>query len=376
MKYLYIGFIYGVSVDMISREMDTSLDGLARRSLKFIKAIEDSRPPLISSGLASKIAGLKREFDLLRPLRPDMVCRMAMALKTEYAYHTISLEGNTLSLEETRLVIDYGMTVRNHPLREHLEAANIPKALEYIIELSKKSRKLKADDILALHSIVMRGIDEAEPGRFRSGYVAIAGSKYLPPPAYEVPFLVEQMVEHLNSNPFKLDPVELAFKAHLWLVSIHPFRDGNGRIARLLMGLILLRGGYPPAIIRREHRRRYLSVIEKAQTRLDFKPYYDFMAQELLTTMNAYLIMIRQQSGEDAVVSLAEAAKKYGLDPGYLGLLARRGILPAIKVGNRWHIRVKDLKTYLAKRRLRRINMDGVNNLVKQEVDDQRASQT
>ena len=77
---------------MISREMDTSLDGLARRSLKFIKAIEDSRPPLISSGLASKIAGLKREFDLLRPLRPDMVCRMAMALKTEYAYHTISLE--------------------------------------------------------------------------------------------------------------------------------------------------------------------------------------------------------------------------------------------------------------------------------------------
>jgi len=81
------------------------------------------------------------------------------------------------------------------------------------------------------------------------------------------------------------------------------------------------------------------------------------MAQELLTTMNAYLITIRHQSGEDAVVSLAEAAKKYGLDPGYLGLLARRGILPAIKVGNRWHIRVKGLKTYLTKRRLRRINM-------------------
>ena len=101
------------------------------------------------------------------------------------------------------------------------------------------------------------------------------------------------------------------------------------------MGLILLRGGYPPAIIRREHRRRYLSVIEKAQTRLNFKPYYDFMAQELLTTMNTYLIMIRQQSKEDAVVSLAETAKKYGLDPGYLGLLARRGLLPAIKVGNR-----------------------------------------
>jgi len=217
----------------------------------------------------------------------------------------------------------------------------------------------------------MRGIDEAEPRRFRSGYVAISGSKYFPPPAYEVRFLVE----HLNSNPFRLDSVELAFKAHLWLVSIDPFRDGNGRVARLLMGLILLRGGYPPAIIRKELRRRYLSVIEKAQTRLDFKPYYDFMAQELLTTMNTYLIMIKQQSGEDAVVSLAEAAKKYGLDPGYLGLLARRGILPAIKVGNRWHIRVKDLKTYLAKRRLRRIDMDGVNNLVKREVDDRRASQ-
>ncbi|RLG04780.1 MAG: Fic family protein, partial [Thaumarchaeota archaeon] len=120
-------------------------------------------------------------------------------------------------------------------------------------------------------------------------------SKYLPPPAYEVPFLVEQMVDHLNSNPFRLDSIELALKAHLWLVSIHPFRDGNGRVARLLMGLILLRGGYPPAIVRREHRRRYLSVIEKAQIRLDLKPYYDFMAQELLTTMNTYLSMIKQQ---------------------------------------------------------------------------------
>ena len=269
-----------------------SLERFARRCLDVIKIIEASKPSPISSRLTTRIAELKKQ---LSTLSPSVIYGIDTALKTEYTYHMIAIEGNTLSLKEVRLIIEHGSTIGSHSLREHLEAVNIPKALEYIIESAGRKRKLRVEDILVLHSLAMRGIDKAEPGRFRRGYVAITGSKYLPPPAYEVPFLVEQMVDHLNSNPFRLDPVELTLKAHLWLISIHPFRDGNGRVARLLMGLILLRGGYPPAIIRREHRRRYLSVIEKAQIRLDFKPYYDFMAQELLTTMNTYLSMIKQQ---------------------------------------------------------------------------------
>ena len=336
------------------RRLGNSLERLTQKSLELIKVIKTSEPPLISSRLATRIAELKKQ---LSTLSPSAIYRIDTAFKTEYAYHMIAIEGNTLSLREVRLIIEHGLTIGSHSLREHLEAVNIPKALEYIIESAGRKRKLRVEDILALHSLAMRSIDKAEPGRFRSGYVAISGSKYLPPPAYEVPFLVEQMVEHLNSNPFKLDPVELAFKAHLWLVSIHPFRDGNGRVARLLMGLILLRGGYPPAIIRKEHRRRYLTVLEKAQTRLDFKPYYDFMAQELLTTMNTCLAMVKQQSRGDAIVNLSETAKRYGLKPSYLSSLARRGILPAVKIGGRWHIMLKDFESYLAKRRLRRTNL-------------------
>lgn len=304
------------------RKLSNSLERLTQKSLELIKVIKASKPPLISSRLATRIAELKKQ---LSTLSPSVIYRIDTVLKIGYTYHIIAIEGNTLSLKEVRLIIEHGSTIRSHSLREHLEAVNIPKALEYIIESAGRKRKLRVEDILALHSLAMRGIDKAEPGRFRSGYVAIAGSKHLPPPAYEVPFLVEQMVEHLNSNPLKLDPVELAFKAHLWLVSIHTFRDGNGRVARLLMGLILPRGGYPPAIVRREHRRRYLTVLEKAQTRLDFKPYYGFMVQELLTTMNMCLAMVKQQSRGDAMVSLSEVARKYSLRPSYLSSLARKG---------------------------------------------------
>ncbi|RLF93103.1 hypothetical protein DRN52_06960, partial [Thermococci archaeon] len=154
------------------------LEKFARRSLDVIKIIEASKPLPISSRLTARIAELKKQ---LSTLSPSVIYRIDTALKTEYTYHMIAIEGNTLSPKEVRLIIEHGLTIRGHSLREHLEAVNTLKALEYIIESARRKRKLGVEDILVLHSLAMRGIDEAEPGRFRSGYVAISGSKYLPP---------------------------------------------------------------------------------------------------------------------------------------------------------------------------------------------------
>ena len=181
--------------------LGNGLERFARRSLDVIKVIEASKPVLISSRLTTRIAELKKQ---LSTLSPSVIYGIDTALKTGYTYHMIAIEGNTLSLKEVRLIIEHGSTIGSHSLREHLEAVNIPKALEYIIESAGRKRKLRVEDILVLHSLAMRGIDEAEPGRFRSGYVAISDSKYLPPPAYEAPFLVALEFDDEVFKPEKL----------------------------------------------------------------------------------------------------------------------------------------------------------------------------
>ncbi len=243
------------------------------------------------------------------------------------------------------------MTISGKQLRDFTEAKNIPEALNMIIDMAQANKSLKLSDLLDLHKIVVKDTEEAEPGYFRKGFVGIGNSPYVPPPAYEIDNLVDEMLTYVNGNPDKLNPYELAFKTHLWLVSIHPFDDGNGRVTRLVAGLIQLKRHMPPIIIKKEHRKRYWSVLRTTQQKNGLKPYYDFMAEEYIATLIEYVTAAKQKGPEDDLIPLAKAAKKYNLDTEYLGLLARTGVIMAMKRDGRWMIRAKDMEDYLSHRR-------------------------
>jgi Fic family protein len=336
---------------------------VAPRAVNIIRDIGETEPKTTPK-LLRTIGRLQDEFALVRSEDDRIVAKITKLLRAKYTYHTNSIEGNTLTESETRSFIETGMTVSGKPLKDFTEAKNIPQALEMLIDMTAERKReppslLRTSDILDLHRIVVNGIEEANPGRFRKGFVRITDSSFVPPPAYEIEPLIGEMTDYVNANPDKLSPVEMAFKVHLWFVSIHPFDDGNGRVARLLAGLILMKHKLPPPIIKTEHKTRYLRVLRQTQYKCKLKPYYDFMAQEYIATLTEYVTMARQAGPADNLVSLAEAAKKYGLDVEYAGLLARSGAINAMKNRGRWMVRVKDIENYVRKRNVREKLLQG-----------------
>ncbi|HKW05541.1 MAG TPA: Fic family protein, partial [Nitrososphaerales archaeon] len=308
----------------------------APRAVGIIRDIGKARPTLTPK-LSRAIQRLQDEFATIRSEDDRIVAKLTRRLRAKYTYHTNAIEGNTLTESETRSFIETGMTISGKPLRDFIEAKNIPQALDMLIHMAGEAKtKLKVSDILDLHRLVVSGIEDVNPGYFRHGFIRIGTSTYVPPPAYEIEHLINEMIEYANRNPDKLTPVEMAFKLHLWCVSIHPFDDGNGRVSRLLAGLILMKHKLPPTIIKKEHKSKYLKVLRQTQYKDKLKPYYDFMAEEYVATLVEYITIARQAGPGDNVVPLAEAAKKYEIDPEYLSLLARSGTIYALKSGGRW----------------------------------------
>ena len=301
---------------------------------------------MLSERLHERLLGKKRRVEELRPLSLEVLAKLREQFAIGYTYHTNVIEGNTLTLRETQLVIREGITVKGKPLRYHLEAINHPKAIEHIERLAEERRPISEPDILYLHGIAMKGIAEAEPSAYRKGQVAITGSRYKPPPPYEVPFMVADYVDWINGNLEELRPVELAALAHFKLVHIHPFVDGNGRVARLLMNLILLRHGYPIAYVRREERGRYYDTLERAHFG-NLKPFVNFIGRCVEQSLDLYLAAIEPTTPHTALIPLPEAAKGTPPSVEYWGLLARKGRIDAVKLGGRWHVRRETLRRYL-----------------------------
>ena len=212
-----------------------------------------------------KLMQKKQALDALRPLPPDLVRNLEAWFKVELTFTSNALEGNTLTRRETAVVLEKGLTIGGKSLVEHLEANNHGFALDYVQTLASEAQiPIKERDILALHALILRGLDEENAGRYRCVPVQISGSLVDLPNPLKVPELMAEFLAWLGSEP-KGHPVAFAAEAHYRLVTIHPFIDGNGRTARLLMNLLLLRAGYPPAIIRKRDRLAYLSALEEAQ---------------------------------------------------------------------------------------------------------------
>jgi Fic family protein len=196
--------------------------------------------------MLDKLIKLKLKLETLRPFPPAALENLERWFEVELTYTSNAIEGNTLTRAETALVLEKGLTVGGKPMKDHLEAINHRNALQKMKALTRQDR-LILDDILALHECVLKGVDDTHAGGIRSVSVRVSGSMVVFPTPLKVPYLLDEFVAWLNSEQ-TMNPVQKAALAHYKLVSIHPFIDGNGRTARLLMNLILIKHGYPPSL--------------------------------------------------------------------------------------------------------------------------------
>lgn len=298
---------------------------------------------LLDGRVHDRILEKKKRLDAQRPLPISIVRKVQQQMQIEYIYNSNAIEGNTLKLRETQLILEEGITINGKSLREHLEARNHPKAMEYIEKIA--NRNLKEQDILALHLIIMKGIEE-EAGRYRVTEVRIAGADFVPPPAYDVPFLVKELVEFYNRNPDELRPVELTALVHHKFVHIHPFHDGNGRLGRLLMNLALIRNGYPMATVLNVERKRYYDALKRADHG-DPIPLVGFIAAAVERSLDLWLRAFEPTKEEDRLMTLTEASKRTPYSQEYLSLLARKRRIGAVKIGNEWMITKRSLDRYM-----------------------------
>ena len=238
----------------------------------------------------------KKRLDAHRPFPSALTSRLDSWFRVELTYTSNALEGNTLTRQETALVLEKNLTVGGKSLREHLEATNHANALDWVSGWQKRSPKdLGEKDILQLHSLILKSIDDTHAGCYRSIPVRIAGSTVVLPNPRKVPDLMTEFVAWLQ-NTCSLHPAELAAEAHFKLVSIHPFVDGNGRTARLLMNTILLMNDYPMAVIDNSQRLAYLNALEKAQLGGPKDDYFQIIGQAVEASLDIYLEAVEGQS--------------------------------------------------------------------------------
>lgn len=281
-----------------------------------------------------RILDKKKQLDSVRPIPKIAVEKLKHEFELEWTYHSNAIEGNTLTLQETRLVIEEGITIGNKSVREHFEAINHVKAINYVESLVKdKKKKISERDILQLHNLIMMNIDVREKGQYRTSNVYIAQAEFIPVDSIQVYGLMLDFYDYVNKNPDKLNTVELAAMAHYKLVHIHPFVDGNGRIARLLMNLLLMRAGFPIVVILSSDRKQYYARLRLAD-KGDVKPFVEFVARAVERSLGIYLRALKK--GTDEYISLQEATKYCSYSQEYLSLLARKGKLDATKLRRNW----------------------------------------
>ncbi len=225
-----------------------------------------------------------------RPLPPETLKSLREYYRVGLTYTSNALEGNSLTESETKVVIEDELTIEGKPLRDHYEAVGHAKAYDYVYQITEKDG-LTEEDILNLHCLFYQQIDAEKAGHYRNVKVYISGSRYAVAAVSKIPGEMQKLVKWYNDNEKKLHPIELAATLHQRFVFIHPFVDGNGRVARLLMNLALFRNGYTIAIIPAILRHEYIYSLETAHTRPEV--FTDFIADRVIATQLDLLRMMR-----------------------------------------------------------------------------------
>ncbi len=304
---------------------------------------------MLDRRLLARIDEKKSKLDALRPLPSAAVNRLKEQFTAEWIYNSNAIEGSTLTLRETQLILETGLTIGGKSLREHFEVTNHKDAIDYVESLAQQSELITPFHVRQIHKLVLSQIEDENAGQYRKTEVRIAGAKHIPPEAWEIPQRMAEWGDWLKNAEKNIHSVELAAHAHHRLVAIHPFIDGNGRTARLVMNLILFKQGYPPAVILRVNRKQYYQVLMQADAGKN-NPLVNFVGRAVDHSLTLYLEACisksMQSSSNEQWIPLAQAAAGTTYTQEYLSLLARQGRIEAIKRGRNWLTTRKAVKEY------------------------------
>jgi Fic family protein len=303
--------------------------------------------------LLQKIDEKKAQLDSYRPFPGHVVHSIQESLSVEWTYNSNSIEGNTLTLQETKMVLEDGLTVSGKSLREHFETVNHHDAIQFVEDLVTPDYVLRELDVLSVHRLVMDRLDKDFSGRLRNAGVRISGANFVPPNAQKVPDLLEELILWVNQKDLKIHPVVKAALFHHSFVWIHPFFDGNGRTARLVYNMLLIKHGFPPAIILKVDRKKYYTALNAANDG-KFEKLLFLVCQAALRSLDIYLSNLNDTAGDYAPIStiVEESSLEYGAD--YLSLLARQGKIDAHKEGRVWYTTEKAIQEYVKNRKRKR----------------------
>ena len=219
-----------------------------------------------------KLDALKRRLDAYRPLPLAVVANLHEDLVLRWTYHSNAIEGNTLTLQETKVALE-GITIGGKTLREHFEAINHRDAIGYVEAVVANEAPFSLQMIRSIHALILKNIDDENAGVWRRFNVTISGARQVPPDALQVPQQMKGFVDWHESEGAVLHPVELAARTHADFVKIHPFMDGNGRTARLLMNFDLMRKGFPAIVLPVERRLAFSAALDTALVDGDYGPF-------------------------------------------------------------------------------------------------------
>ena len=237
------------------------------------------------------VSAKKAELDRLRPLAGKSLAALSSWYDVELTYSSNAIEGNTLTRSETAIVLEKGITISGKSLKHHMEAVGHKDALDYVRSLAGRNEPIRENDVRQIHNLVMGRADPEMAGRYASHQRLISGTPYVPPSPVEVGPLMGDLGRWLSQSPAS---AETAIAAHERVAVIHPFEDGNGRTARLLMNLVLMRGGYPPVVIGPEQRVGYIDGLDALTVGRDATAYRQFMRERLDASLDHHLLILQR----------------------------------------------------------------------------------
>lgn len=234
----------------------------------------------------------KRKIDKKRPLPKNTLKSLRAKLLLEWTYNSNAIEGNTLTLSETKVVLEDGITIGGKTLQEHLEVVNHKEAINYMEDIINKEEKLSERQIKNIHYLILKGIDDENAGKYRNEKVVISGAEHIPPAPVFIHDQMEELINWYYDKGSTLHTIERAARLHTDFVKIHPFIDGNGRTARILLNFELIKAGYPIIIIRNEDRVKYYESLDKAHITGDYSDFIDLVSESLNRSLDIYLDII------------------------------------------------------------------------------------
>jgi Fic family protein/DNA-binding Xre family transcriptional regulator len=267
---------------------------VAEERIQYLSGKDRFKTIKLSSQFISKLKKLdelSEKWKNLKPLNEVQLRKMEEYFYTSYTYESNRIEGNTLTLQETHLVINEGITIGGKSMREHLELVNHKEAIELILDLVQNKIPFNSFRLKQIHQLILKGVDDRNAGVYRNLPVRISGSSHVPPEPYLIEKMMEDYFIFYETQKDILHPVVLAAEMHERLVTIHPFIDGNGRTSRLVMNLILLKNGFTIANLKGnfDDRMRYYKALEQVQVNHESDLFYELIAKHVESSLTEHL---------------------------------------------------------------------------------------